>query len=71
VPRAGLHALACPYPRQLHRCLNLGLTLDEQDGTGTVLTPFFINDAWPTAFMLALGITNGYFGTMCMMIAPG
>jgi hypothetical protein len=36
-----------------------------------VLTPFFVNDAWPTVFMLLLGITNGYCGTMCMMIAPG
>eukprot|EP00045_Choanoeca_perplexa_P011513 m.122705 g.122705 ORF g.122705 m.122705 type:complete len:465 (-) comp15657_c0_seq3:24-1418(-) len=40
-------------------------------GTGTVLTPFFTNDAWPTVFMLLLGVTNGYFGTMCMMLAPG
>ncbi|EDQ85685.1 uncharacterized protein MONBRDRAFT_34097 [Monosiga brevicollis MX1] len=30
----------------------------------------FKNDAFPALFMLAVGISNGYLGTMCMMIAP-
>lgn len=31
---------------------------------------WFKNDAFPYIFMLALGVSNGYFGTLCMMYGP-
>lgn len=34
--------------------------------TGT----YFGNDFWPLIFILTLGLTNGYFSTLCMMYGP-
>lgn len=34
------------------------------------IKPIFMSDAWPYAFMMIIGITNGYFSTLCMMYGP-
>lgn len=35
------------------------------------ITPVgFQSDAWPIVFMLAMAVTNGYFGTLCMTYGP-
>ncbi len=36
----------------------------------TRLPRFFDSDAYPYVFMLLLGMTNGYLGTLCMMFGP-
>ena len=33
--------------------------------------PFLRNDIWPMVISLLLGVTNGYFGSVPMILAPG
>ena len=36
----------------------------------TISPVAFVSDAWPIIFMLAMAVSNGYFGTLCMTYGP-
>jgi hypothetical protein len=44
------------------------LTLVQQANSHA--TVWFKNDGFPYVFMLLMGLTNGYFGSLCMMFGP-
>lgn len=58
------------YLRAVFIVLFIFCNLNVSKTHDTISPVAFVSDAWPIIFMLAMAVSNGYFGTLCMTYGP-